>query len=1072
MHDERMMHHYPFIPPNPNMRISTGDVRTLEDSYAPVPFRSDDAYNVTGRFDGRCHTEPYMYHHPTHRNSYPYNSHMEVRGPEDLRHLHLPIQRDESSPIINRNHRGYVENLTENHNMPPVDKRKAREENPQLISNQSSDDSLDLLRNNKKSKTSDDQSGTQMKNNFNALPRLESMLSRDDQLDSLARSMINNKGSAEGINLFKSWSFSGGVEADGYSFDDVPTNQKEYNPAWDDKMSSAHSEEQNNTQPMASNPSLLDQQQFSYTYNNSTHTLDHQRPMPPYGANNWSAVSNYYQPLHPEQRVVPFSDQLYRYAANSSVGSGGFYHGVPYGHNDYYQYEMPPHNYYNHFPRRVDSDPSHSSHDLSDGKNNPSSNMSYETGPQTPQAANRWNSDLVDRPPNQYANHGPTKNPNHHVWNRSDTSPQLPQRSFPFDRVESDNENALPDRMTAVSVEFGSDGMVKGMRNRDGILLLSLPDDTISLSETLCIVRENIEVFVATEADVKAPAPGRKRPVVIGQVGLRCIHCRQASRLADKVKRAVCFPSSMKRIYRTVIDMKLDHFKACQYVPIDLKSKLEELKVGSSRSTGTTMQYFVQAAQRMGMVDGMHGIKISAKNTLNQNDEHEMHSAIGPNQSIHRLKDTSLSDDSHPFSLSKDASSGAETSSNSFGGSSVEISVQDNIQYYDGKVPLSIPSDKSTLSPLRCFLRENTVAFSATAEDIAVRTPTTFSVQLGQVGIGCKYCHHLPAKVRSNRAVCFPFSIGRIYQSVADIQRFHFGECTMIPSKIKYRFLELQEASSKGSKGLATRQYWISAAKEIGLTDTSNGIRFYRDPATQIEKTSSLDMLATVASESDTSVQLVLEEDKPQIAEFIFEVMKQLQPCKFTEADRNKRRLKDVGCVGVECKHCAGQADGRKFFWSSVSAVESNFVSVHTHMFECKMVPQELKEKLVLLKSLRKEQTSLLKNGSQKAFFSRVWNRLHQDDHLIPSPTKSERDRDSQCTTPFAHVNIMNQSQSFYSASYSSPIQSFASFASPLSNDIPSPPVQDRYRNSASLDSVLFLPQFDEKDTSAKVTQL
>ena len=117
--------------------------------------------------------------------------------------------------------------------------------------------------------------------------------------------------------------------------------------------------------------------------------------------------------------------------------------------------------------------------------------------------------------------------------------------------------------------------------------------------------------------------------------------------------------------------------------------------------------------------------------------------------------------------------------------------------------------------------------------------------------------------------------------------------------------------------------------------------------------------------------------------------MGQLQPCRFTEADRNKRRLKDVGCIGVECKHCAGQVDGRKFFWSSVNAVESNFVSVHTHMMECRCVPIEIKEKLADLKKLRKEQTAALKTGSQKAFFARVWKRLHEE----PKKPKEEEEK-------------------------------------------------------------------------------
>merc|ERR1711865_272133 len=242
------------------------------------------------------------------------------------------------------------------------------------------------------------------------------------------------------------------------------------------------------------------------------------------------------------------------------------------------------------------------------------------------------------------------------------------------------------------------------------------------------------------------------------------------------------------------------------------------------------------------------------------------------------------------------------------------------------------------------------------------------------------HCMGMPAKLRLNRAVCFPFSIGRIYQSVADIQRFHLSECKMVPKEEREKFMMLQSQSSKGSKGLATRQYWVTSAKKIGLVDSSKGIRFYRDPAVPEQKPVSLDILAQVASKVTTiNKPLVLPEDKPHIAEFLYIVMGQLQPCRFTEADRNKRRLKDVGCIGVECKHCAGQVDGRKFFWSSVNAVESNFVSVHTHMMECRMVSNEIKENLAELKKLRKEQTAALKTGSQKAFFARVWKRLHEE---------------------------------------------------------------------------------------------
>lgn len=474
------------------------------------------------------------------------------------------------------------------------------------------------------------------------------------------------------------------------------------------------------------------------------------------------------------------------------------------------------------------------------------------------------------------------------------------------------------------------------------------------------------------------------------------------------MKRAVCYPSSIKRIYRTVIDMKLDHFLHCKFVPHNLKDTLAALKVNNTRSTGTTMQYFIRAATTLGMVDGPSGVRIddssspggnATSSAMASSPQPVQSSATGSPQlmtpsssdggatavkaSIEPRNSSDHSDKSETLLGDSDFRIHRTGSMSSEGTGNTSVIMDDSsvpTELFTGKVPLSLPEDKMSLSPLRCFLREQVCAFSATDEDIAVRTPTTFAVSVGQVGIGCVHCMSQPAKLRLNRAVCFPFSIARIYQSVADIQRFHLSECKMVPAEAKEKFMELQSQSSKGSKGLATRQYWVTSAKKIGLVDTAKGIRFGRDPAVPEQKSVSLDILAQVASNVTTvNRPLVIPEDKPYIAEFLYVVMEQLQPCRFTEADRNKRRLKDVGCIGVECKHCAGQVDSRKFFWSSVNAVESNFVSVHTHMVECRMVPDQLKDHLGELKKLRKEQTAALKTGSQKSFFARVWKRLHGD---------------------------------------------------------------------------------------------
>ena len=155
-------------------------------------------------------------------------------------------------------------------------------------------------------------------------------------------------------------------------------------------------------------------------------------------------------------------------------------------------------------------------------------------------------------------------------------------------------------------------------------LLLAMPDDGTCLNEQLCLVRANIEVFTSTEADINAPSPGRKKTIHVGQVGLRCIHCTHNTSSSSssspnkerKAKRAVSYPANIQRIYRSVLDMKLDHFKLCPHVPMELKTKLYELqqkqqqdgvagskKKQQKRSSNITVQYFEHSARALGMMD-------------------------------------------------------------------------------------------------------------------------------------------------------------------------------------------------------------------------------------------------------------------------------------------------------------------------------------------------------------------------------------------------------------------------------------------------------------------------------------
>ena len=160
--------------------------------------------------------------------------------------------------------------------------------------------------------------------------------------------------------------------------------------------------------------------------------------------------------------------------------------------------------------------------------------------------------------------------------------------------------------------------------------LLAAPEDEHVLNPLHCFVRRNVEVFAATTADLAAPAPGRRVPVVLGQVGVRCVHCA-ALPVRDRVKRSVCYPPNVAGIYHAVSNMKFDHFGACRGLDAAARAEFQELRASCGRRGGgkkpklppkaprgrtsasttssSTAQYYHDSALNLGLVDGTDGIR-------------------------------------------------------------------------------------------------------------------------------------------------------------------------------------------------------------------------------------------------------------------------------------------------------------------------------------------------------------------------------------------------------------------------------------------------------------------------------
>ena len=295
--------------------------------------------------------------------------------------------------------------------------------------------------------------------------------------------------------------------------------------------------------------------------------------------------------------------------------------------------------------------------------------------------------------------------------------------------------------------------------------------------------------------------------------------------------------------------------------------------------------------------------------------------------------------------------------------------------------------------------------------------------------------HEINRASRGVAAVSYPTSLAGIYESVKRWQRVHFPTCPAVPNEIRQKITQLQSESVWVP---TTRQYWSDSARILGMVDTAEGIRFDRQPG-QVQPSpagtkeepagdgpgvqsmanhhvpslmtaktadrqgssndqSSRSENSTNSSSSSSSTReqttanspprtdqdgsfVCFPTDKDLVPPYVFFLMRQVQVCHFTEADRFVARSKGpVGFTGFQCRHCNGHAGLGKYFPLTSKALSTNSTSqnIHAHVLKCRKCPPAVKEELALLKS-EKAKSPRLVPGWRKTFFEIVWKRLHGD---------------------------------------------------------------------------------------------
>ena len=137
---------------------------------------------------------------------------------------------------------------------------------------------------------------------------------------------------------------------------------------------------------------------------------------------------------------------------------------------------------------------------------------------------------------------------------------------------------------------------------------------------------------------------------------------------------------------------------------------------------------------------------------------------------------------------------------------------------------------------------------------------------------------------------------------------------------------------------------------------------------------------------------LVEDSDLKEATGFSFAVLSNLERCFFDENDKRGKRtnIPSLGFPGMACRHCKGASSaikpkafhgrtGRYFptTLKTLSDSKKSLDAMYCHMLKCKHCPTAVKEELATLQTTHAAERKLKIHGSQKRFFSNIWNGLH-----------------------------------------------------------------------------------------------
>ena len=107
----------------------------------------------------------------------------------------------------------------------------------------------------------------------------------------------------------------------------------------------------------------------------------------------------------------------------------------------------------------------------------------------------------------------------------------------------------------------------------------------------------------------RAAAQGRNKPIVIGQVGIRCMHCAYLPP-DQRTRGAVYYPSKLEGVYQMALSMSNTHLcDTCPRIPNELQAQLRFLRDRKQIVSGTGKHAWAVRAEALGVYEDVCGLR-------------------------------------------------------------------------------------------------------------------------------------------------------------------------------------------------------------------------------------------------------------------------------------------------------------------------------------------------------------------------------------------------------------------------------------------------------------------------------